>query len=125
MVLANSGCIKNTEANSTWGEKQISLDAIKVSDNTTGNRSETNESRYYVWGYIDNNNPLEAIDAKIKVTTFDANGTAVAVNETPYLRPPNLPANGSSYFYARFNDPDKKISTYKVEILDAKAEYWT
>ncbi len=34
LVLANSGCIDNTRANSTWGEKKISMDAIKVSQKT-------------------------------------------------------------------------------------------
>ena len=123
-IMFSSGCIDNTKANSTWGEKKISLDAMKVSDNTTGNRSETNSSRYYVYGYIDNNNPYEALNVKMKVTTYTSNGTVFAVNDTPYLKPSRIPANGESYFYARFSDPNKKIVRYDVKILDAKAEYW-
>lgn len=125
LVLASSGCIKNTEATSIWGEKKISLDNIKVANNTTGNHSLINESRYHVYGYINNDNPYDALNVKIKVTTFDSNGTAFALNDTPYLEPKSIPAKGSSYFYARFNDPDKKIATFKVEVLSAKAEYWT
>lgn len=125
MVLVNSGCIDNTQFNSTWGEKKISIDAIKISSNTTGNRSKTNEAQYYVYGCIENNNPLEAVNPKIKVTTYYANGTLFAVNDTPYINPKNIPAKGSSNFYARFNDPDKQIYNFTVEILDAKAEYWS
>lgn len=123
MVLANSGCIDNTKANNTWGEKKISLDAIKIANNTTGNHSETNTSRYYVSGYINNGNPYEAINVKIKVTTYDANGTVYAVNDTPYLEPKNLPSNGGSYFYARFSDPERKIVRFDVQLLDAKGEF--
>lgn len=122
-IILNSGCIENTKSNNTWGEKKISLDAIKITDNTTGTRSETNESRYYVYGYIENDNTYEALNPKIKVTTFYSNGTVFAVNETPYVDPKNLPVKGLSRFYAQFYDPDKEIYNFTVEIVDAKAEY--
>ncbi|OQB59717.1 MAG: hypothetical protein BWX95_02521 [Bacteroidetes bacterium ADurb.Bin141] len=125
MILANSGCIDNTQANSTWGERQILVDAIKISDNTTGNYSENNQSRYYVYGYLDNDNPFEAINPKIKITTYYENGTVFAVNETAYIYPKNIPGKGSSYFFARFHDPDKLIYNFTVEVLDAKGEYWS
>ncbi|MEN6551689.1 MAG: hypothetical protein ABFC34_02255 [Methanobacterium sp.] len=124
-MISISGCINNTQTNSTWGEKKISLDTIKISDNTTDYRSETNQSRYYVYGYIKNNNPIDAVNPKIKVTTYYSNGTVFAVNDTPYLEPENLPANGESYFYTRFYDPDSKITKFTVDIVDAKAEYWS
>ncbi|EKQ54528.1 MAG: hypothetical protein B655_0782 [Methanobacterium sp. Maddingley MBC34] len=124
-LVFSSGCIDNTKANNTWGEKKISLDAIKISDNTTGNHSEGNESIYYVYGYIDNNNPYEALNIKMNVTTYTSNGTVFAFNDTPYLELNNIPANGEIYFYAGFSDPNKKIAKYEVKILDAKAEYWT
>ena len=124
-VLFSSGCIDNTQANNTWGEKKISLDAIKISHNTTGNYSTKNESRYYVYGYIINNNPFEAFHPKIKITTYYINGSVFAVNDTPYIYPKNIPEKGSSYFYARFHDPDKLIYNFTVEILDAKGEYWS
>ncbi|MBF4475238.1 hypothetical protein [Methanobacterium formicicum] len=122
IIMANSGCIDNTKANSTWGEKKISLDDIKISNTTVGNRSENNDSVYYVSGYILNQNSFEALDPKIKVTTYYANGTVFAVNEKPYLDPKNLPANDKSYFYARFEDPDKKIAKFEVKVLSAKGE---
>jgi hypothetical protein len=122
-AVASSGCIENTKANSTWGEKKISMDAIKASNGTVGNRSEENESIYYVYGYIINQNPYEALDPKITVTTYYSNGTVFAVNDTPYLDPKNIPANGKSYFYARFDDPDKKIANFEVKILSAKGQY--
>lgn len=122
-IVSSSGCIENTKANNTWGEKKISMDAIEVSNDTAGNHSEQNESVYYVSGYILNQNPYEALDPKIEVTTYYSNGTVFAVNDTPYLDPKNLPANGKSRLYARFDDPDKKIAKFEVKILSAKSEY--
>lgn len=122
-LVFTSGCIENTKSNSTWGEKKISIDAIKVSNSTVGNRSENNDSIYYVSGHILNQNSFEALDPQIKVTTYDSNGTVFAVNDTPYLDPKNIPANGKSYLYARFEDPDKKIAKFEVKILSAKGEY--
>ena len=121
IIAGISGCTTKTATNGTWGEKKLSLDAITVSDNTTGNRSVTNDTRYYVSGYIINGNQIDALNVKLKVTTFDAQNNTVAVNDTPYLDPKDIPANGNSYFYARFDDPDKKIVKFKVEILDAKS----
>ncbi len=123
VAVVNSGCIENTKANSTWGEKKLSLDTLKISNNTVGNRSEQNESIYYVSGYISNQNSFEALDSKIQVTTYYANGTVFAVNDTPYLNPQNIPGTGKSYFYARFKDPNKQISRFEVKILSAKGQY--
>jgi len=118
-----SGCIDNTKINGTWGEKKLSMDAIKVSNNTVGNRSENNDSIYYVSGHISNQNPYEALNPKIKVTTYYSNGTIFAVNDTPYLNPQNIPANGKSTFYAKFEDPNKQIARFEVKILSAKGQY--
>lgn len=122
-IILNSGCIENTDSNSTWGEKKISMDAIKIANNTTGNRSETNESRYIVNGYITNDNPYEALDLKLRITTFTSNGSVFAVKDDPYIEPKNIPSKGSSYFYASFSDPDKNITRYEVKILSAKGQY--
>lgn len=123
MSICCSGCIENTQANNTWGEKKLSMDAIKLSNTTVGNRSDNNDSIYYVKGDITNQNSFEAINTKIQVTTYYSNGTVFAVNDTPYLNPQNIPAQGSSYFYARFVDPDKQITKYDVKIISAKGEY--
>jgi hypothetical protein len=124
-LVFSSGCISNTKANSTWGEKKISLDAITIANNTTGNRSQQNDSLYYVDGYIDNNNPYEALNVKVSVTTYYSNGTVFAVNDTPYMDQKDIPANGVTYFFAEFNDPNKKIARFDVKILSAKGEYGT
>lgn len=121
-IILNSGCIENTEVNSTWGEKKITLDTIKIS-NSVGNRSEQNDSVYYVNGYILNDNSFEALEPKILVTTYYANGTVYAINDTVYFNPSNIPAIGKSYFYARFEDPEKKIVKYDVKIISAKGQY--
>ena len=123
IIMSISGCIDNTMANNTWGDKKISLDAIKISNSTVNNRSENNDSIYYVSGHILNQNSFEALDPKITVTTYYSNGTVFAVNDTPYIDPKNIPANGKSYFYARFDDPDKKIAKFEVKIVSAKGQY--
>jgi hypothetical protein len=99
------------------------MDAIKIANNTTGNRSETNESIYYVSGYVINDNPYEALELKLRVTAYTYNGSVFAVNDKPFLRPKSIPANGASYFFARFLDPDKNITRYDVKILSAKGEF--
>lgn len=122
-IISISGCIDTQKTNSTWGEKKLLTDLIKVSNGTVGNRSEENESIYHVYGYIENDNPFEALDPKIKVYTYFSNGTEYAVNDTPYLEPKNIPATGKSYFYARFEDPNKQIATFEVKIISAKGQY--
>jgi len=122
VLVAISGCTTKTATNGTFGEKKLSLDAITVSENTTGNRSERNDTLYYVTGYIVNGNPIDALNVKLKVTTYDSQNNTVAVNDTPYLEPKDILSNGNSYFYARFDDPEKKIVKFKVEILDAKSK---
>jgi len=121
-IMGISGCTEKNAVNGTFGEKKLSLDAIIVSNTTNGNYSETNDTLYYVTGDIINGNPTDALNVKLKVTTYDSQNNTVAVNETPYLDPKDVPANGNSYFYASFSDPEKKIVRFKVEILDAKSK---
>ena len=121
-IIGLSGCAKKT-SNSTFGEKHISLDSIKVSNYTNGNYSEHNNTIYYVSGYIINKNPIDALNVKLKVITYDSNNDTVAINETPTLNPKSIPANGNSALYARFYDPEKRIVRFKIQIIDAKAEY--
>jgi len=122
-IVTISGCTSKTTTNGTFGEKTLSLDAIKVSDNTTGNYSESNDTRYYVSGYINNKNSIDALNVKLKVTTYDSQNNIVDVNDTPTLDPKNIPANGNSVFYARFSDPNKKIVRFSIEVVDAKSNY--
>lgn len=122
-ILFSSGCIENTKANSTWGEKKLSLDTLKISNSTIGNRSEQNDSLYYVSGYISNKNSFEALEPEIQITTYYANDTVFAINDTPYMNPQNIPANGKTTFYALFEDPNKQISRFEVKILSAKGQY--
>jgi len=118
-----SGCTEKNAVNGTFGEKKLSLDAITVSNKTIGNYSLTNDTLYYVSGYILNGNAIDALNVKLKVTTFDSQNNTVAVNEIPYIDPKDIPANGKSYFYASFPDPDKRIVKFKVEILDAQSQF--
>lgn len=121
VIAGISGCTTKTATNGTFGEKTLSLDAITVSNKTIGNYSETNDTLYYVSGNIVNQNSIDALNVKLKVTTYDSQNNTIAVNETPYINPKDIPAKGNSYFYASFSDPDKRIVNFKVEILDAKS----
>lgn len=124
-IISSSGCLNTNKTNKTWGQKDISLDAIKVSNNITADYYESDNGTiyYYIEGYLQNTNLIDALDVKLKVTFYDSKGNVVAINSTPYLYPKNIPAKGNSSFYVEFPDPDKKIFTYKVEILSARAEY--
>lgn len=122
-IVSTSGCIDTNKTNNVWGEKKISLDAIKTSNNTTGRYSQVNESNYFVYGYLENHNPYDALDVKVKITLYSSNGTVIAVNNTPHLDTPSIPADGITYYYALFTDQDNKIAKYKVKVIDAKAQY--
>lgn len=123
VTISISGCINTNKTNSTWGEKEISIDDLKISNDTTGKHYEENDTIYYVNGNITNNNPFEALNVKIKIITYTSNGTVLAVNDTPYLNPKNVPGKGKSYFYARFEDPNKQITKFEVKILSANGQY--
>lgn len=122
-MVVVSGCTTKTAPNGTFGGKNLSLDAITVSGNTTGNYSEMNVTHYYVKGYLINGNQIDALNVKLKVTTYDSQNNTVAVNDTPSLDPNSIPAKGSAYFYAGFTNPEKNIVRYTVEILGAKSQY--
>lgn len=124
ITVVNSGCIKDTTANSTWGEKKISLDALKIANNTTaGNDTYEGTNYYFIEGYVLNNNPFNALEVEMKSTFYAANGSVVTTNNTVYLEPKTIPANGMSYFYFEVADPNKLIVKYKIDIVNAKAEY--
>lgn len=118
-----SGCTTKTANNGTFGEKKISIDNIKVSNNTTSYYSGSNDTNFFVEGYIINENVNDAFNVKIKIITFDAQNNIVGINDTPYMKLKNIPSNESSYFIARFFDPDKKIVRFQVEVIDAKSEF--
>jgi hypothetical protein len=122
-IIGISGCNEKSAVNGTWGEKKISISSIKVSDNTTGDRYELNDSIYYVNGYILNENQYDALNVKIKVTTYDSQDNIVMVKNITRLNPKNIPSNGNSEFYAIFSDPEKRIVKFKVEVLNAQSQY--
>lgn len=124
-TVFTSGCVTKT-ANQTWGEQKINLSLIEVANNTTAEHYEWEGTQYfYIDGYLVNKNPYDALEVKLKATFYDAQGNVVAVNDTPYLEPKNIPANGNTYFYFEYPDQDKKIVNYQVEILSAKAQFGT
>ena len=122
-TISISGCETKT-ANQTWGEKKIDLSLIEMANNTTSDYYAYKGTQYYyIEGYLLNKNPYDALEVKVKATFYDSQGNIFAVNDTPYMEPKNLPGNGNSYIYFEIADPEKKIKTYNVEILSAKALY--
>lgn len=123
-ALAVSGCTNKTATNGTFGEKNISLDNINVLNNVTADHNNFNGTEYYyINGYIKNNNKYDVFKVKIIATAYDANGTVVAVNNTPYINPDNIPSNDISWLYVTFLDPQDKIVKYDIKIVDASGTF--
>lgn len=120
-IVTISGCTTKTATNGTFGEKEISLNSILISNNTTSDRYTTDNGSvyYYIEGYVINNNKYDAFHVKINATAFDVNGNVVATNDSVYLNPNSIPGNGVSYFYFEFPDPNNSIVRYDVKLVDA------
>lgn len=122
IVIGVSGCTMKEGETSTFGEKTISLESIKVLNNTTTDYYEYNGTNYsYIMGTVQNRNRYDAFKVKMKAIAYDEDGEIVATNETVYLEPKNIPASGQSLFYFEFVDQNKKIVKYDVKVVDAKA----
>jgi hypothetical protein len=119
-TVAISGCTTKTAANGTFGEQNISLNLIYLSNNATaGNYTYNGTEYYYVEGYIVNNNSYDAFNVKVNSIAYDAHGNLVATNDSAYLEPVSIPAKGNSYFYVEFNDSNNSIVRYDIQILNA------
>lgn len=122
VIISISGCTTKEATNGTFGEKTISINNITIVDNVTADHHEYNGTNYYhVTGYLKNNNKYDAFNLKMKATTFDADGNVVAVNDTVYLNPKVLPAQGECFFGFRFVDNDNRIVRYELELISADA----
>jgi hypothetical protein len=118
-----SGFAVNTTANSTWGEKQISISAINVLNNSTMDTFEYNGTSYtYLEGYVQNNNEYDAFNVVMNATAYDESNNVVATNDSIYLQSKNIPGKGESYFGVSFPDQDSKITRIEVHVVDARAE---
>lgn len=123
LLAGMSGFAINTTANSTWGEKQISIDAINVLNNSTMDTYEYNSTSYsYLEGYVQNNNEYDVFNVKMNATAYDEYGNIFANNSTVHIKTGNIPASGESYFYVIYPDPNKKITKIEVNVVDARAE---
>lgn len=118
-----SGFAVNTTANTTWGEKQISVGAINVLNNSTMDTYEHNGTNYsYLKGYVQNNNKYDAFNVEMNATAYDKYGNVFATNDTVRLEYKNIPGGSIIRFYAIFPDPDKKITRIEVNVVNATAE---
>ncbi len=123
LLAGMSGFAINTTANSTFGEKQISIDAIKVLNNSTEDIYEYNGTTYsYLEGYVQNNNKYDAFNVKMNATAYDEYGNIVATNDSVYLQSKNIPGESETLFYVDFPDQDNKITRIEVNVVDAKAK---
>ena len=124
VILAGmSGFAINTTANSTFGEKQISIDAINVLNNSTQDTYEYNGTTYsYLEGYVQNNNEYDAFNVEMNATAYDEYGNVVATNDSIYLQSKNIPAGSETYFFVNFHDQDNKTVRIEVNVLNAKSK---
>ena len=119
-----SGLVINTTADSTFGEKSISIDALQILNNSTEDTYEYNGTTYaYLEGYVQNNNKYDAFNVKLNATAYDQYGNIVATNGTVYLDTKNIPAGGETLFYVDFPDNDNKTVRIEVNVVDAKSEF--
>lgn len=117
-IIAISGCTTKTAENGTFGEKNISLNAISLANNATnGTYSYNGTEYYYVEGYLVNQNPNDAFDVKVNTTAYDSKGNVIATNNSAYINPANIPADSNSYIYIEFKDPNQKIVRYNVQVV--------
>lgn len=122
IVAGISGCTSKIATNGTFGEKKVSIDSIVMSNNTTAGYIDHNGTEfYYIQGYVENHNPNDAFHVIIETIVYDKNGNIIATNSSPYLEPVNIPANGYSFFYVSFKDPNQVISRYEIKVTDAKS----
>jgi hypothetical protein len=118
-----SGLAINTTANSTFGEKSISIDSLHVLNNSTADTYEYNGTKYfYLDGYVQNNNEYDAFNIEMNATAYDEYGNIVSTNATVYLYSKNIPAGGLDEFYVEFPDPDNRTVRIEVNVVDAKSE---
>ena len=124
LLAGMSGLPINTTANSTFGEKSISIDAVQVLNNSTEDTYKYNGTTYaYLDGYVQNNNEYDVFNVKMNATAYDKYGNVVATNTTVYLATKNIPAGGETEFYTEFPDVDNKITRIEVNVVDAKYEF--
>ena len=124
-ILSSSGCIDTNPVNKTFGEKKISLDLLKVqNDSETGSYFYEGENYFYVQGNITNYNPIDALNVKINATFYDAKGKIIKTNNKVYiyLEPKSIPAKDKSSYYIEVKDPNQQIVSCKVNVISAKAE---
>jgi hypothetical protein len=117
LFIITSGFTFKTESDKTWGQK----DPVTIKDlyiyNSTGKTDEYNGlSYYYIQGNIGNKAQLFATNVMVTAKFFDSNGNLVGTNTTSEFYPKKIPSDGISKFYIYFDDPEKKINSYKLEI---------
>lgn len=123
ITISISGCTTKEAANGTFGERTVSISNITIVNNVTADHSEYNGTNYYyVTGYLKNKNKYDAFNLKMKSTVFDAEGNIVAVNDTVYVNPKVIPAEGESFFGFSFIDNNNQIVRYELQLISVDAE---
>lgn len=126
IIVGISGCTTKTAQNGTFGEKNVSIDAIHISNNTTSsmiNDTKTGLQYYYITGYLINGNSNDALNVKITATAYDSNGNVIATNNSAYINPQSIPAKGVSRFYVDFPDNDNNIDRYDIKVNSAHGTF--
>lgn len=126
LIIFISGCTTKTAPNGTFGEKTVSINSIYLSNNTTADiykDTDTGTQYYYIEGYLVNKNSNDALNVKIIAKAYDASGNVVATNDSAYLNPSSIPANGASEFYVKFLDNSNNVVKYDVKIVSASGTF--
>ncbi|MDI6644187.1 MAG: FxLYD domain-containing protein [Methanobacteriaceae archaeon] len=113
-----SGCTEMKAENGTWGEKEpVKASELKIV-NSTGEHFDRNEtSIYYVYGDLKNTNGNDAYNVGIKAKFFDAEGNLVGTNTSGTVDPSTVVGEGTSFYYAGWEDPDKRIVRAELKIV--------
>lgn len=123
LITLISGCITNkTASDGTFGEKTISISNITIL-NSTAEDQQYSKNRYYtIRGYLKNNNKYDAHNLKMRVITYDKDGNIVSSNETVYLSPKVIPAEGTSQYEFYIKNNDERIVKFDLQLISVTAQ---
>ena len=116
-IVGISGCTIKNSANETFGEKKpVGAESLFIVNSTGEDYDYNGTIIYYVWGYIGNNGGEQSKNVNVTAKVFDSNGKLIATNSTTNLDPKTIPPKDNSYFYIGFNDTNKIIANYTLNI---------
>lgn len=117
VVISVSGCTSKNATNGTFGEKSVSIKNVTIVNSTYEDYEYPGTKYYIIRGYLKNNNKYDAYNLKMQATTYDADGNVVSVNDTVYLSPKVLPADGLASYDFYIPNKDGRIVRYDLQLI--------